>query len=215
MNQSYTQQAPLGKSNTPNVPSNNQRSNNKGPASSNSRNANTIDPMQIAKLVVQQIPQLQAFLPPQLVQPLMQQQPVYAQPAPQAAPAPVPVASAQTRSVPVNNPFSGSPQPAPAADPFSAAFTSSNPTTFTVQQSSAPVRVDCRIPDCGKPVHVDSQGFSSEYCSMKHREEAVSSGLVSPCIMCLELPQSEADYFCGRACREEALDKQLIRPQED
>ena len=39
-----------------------------------------------------------------------------------------------------------------------------------------------------------------------HRE-AVASGLVSPCIMCLVLPQSEADYFCSRACKEDSMNK--------
>jgi hypothetical protein len=78
-------------------------------------------------------------------------------------------------------------------------------------------------------VHVDSSGVMSEYCSMKHREyafcvlflylalavlihslldrEAVSLGLVPPCIMCLTRPQSDTDYFCGRDCREEAMSK--------
>lgn len=37
--------------------------------------------------------------------------------------------------------------------------------------------------------------------------EAVESGLVSPCIMCLTMPQSNVDHFCGRACREGALSK--------
>jgi len=27
--------------------------------------------------------------------------------------------------------------------------------------------------------------------------------------MCLAYPQSEADYFCSRACREESLNKNL------
>lgn len=48
---------------------------------------------------------------------------------------------------------------------------------------------------------------TSDYCSQRHREEAVTSGLVDPCIMCLMFPQSEKDYFCSRACREDALEK--------
>jgi hypothetical protein len=38
--------------------------------------------------------------------------------------------------------------------------------------------------------------------------EAVKTGLASPCIMCLTLPQSETDYFCGKVCREDANNKQ-------
>lgn len=37
--------------------------------------------------------------------------------------------------------------------------------------------------------------------------EAVTSGLISPCIMCLVLPQSDSDYFCSKACREESMNK--------
>jgi len=61
---------------------------------------------------------------------------------------------------------------------------------------------ECRIPGCGQPVHE-----TSEYCSTRHREEAVTSRLEEACIMCLKLPQTETDYFCGRICREEALSK--------
>ena len=93
--------------------------------------------------------------------------------------------------------------------------------------------LECFIPGCGKPVHVDAKGMkTSDYCSMRHREcvvffflllcylfkfhynsffffrrEAVASGLVSPCIMCLVLPQNETDYFCSRTCREESMNK--------
>ncbi|CAL1717320.1 unnamed protein product [Somion occarium] len=70
------------------------------------------------------------------------------------------------------------------------------------------VPVVCAIPGCEVPVHVDSNGVQiSEYCSMSHREEAVESGLVSPCVMCLTMPQSSTDYFCSRLCREEANHK--------
>jgi len=66
----------------------------------------------------------------------------------------------------------------------------------------------CLIPGCGKPVHVDENGMpASDYCSQRHRERAVNSGMVSPCIMCLSLPQGDADHFCSRLCREEALSK--------
>ncbi|KIM80427.1 hypothetical protein PILCRDRAFT_822558 [Piloderma croceum F 1598] len=78
------------------------------------------------------------------------------------------------------------------------------------QYGQAPVGPphDCLIPGCGKPVHVDENGIpASDYCSQRHREQAVNSGMVSPCIMCLSLPQGDIDHFCSRLCREEALSK--------
>jgi hypothetical protein len=37
--------------------------------------------------------------------------------------------------------------------------------------------------------------------------QAVNSGIAPACIMCLNLPQGDTDYFCSRMCREEALSK--------
>ena len=99
--------------------------------------------------------------------------------------------------------------------------------------------LECLIPGCGQPVHVDAKGVKvSEYCSMRHREcvfvfpffspgfsadpfrlddyrEAVSSGLVAPCIMCLTLPQSENDYFCSRLCREDSMNKPVEYDEDE
>jgi hypothetical protein len=50
-------------------------------------------------------------------------------------------------------------------------------------------------------------GFASANLVPPSLREAVSLGLASPCIMCLVLPQSETDYFCGRDCKEEAMNK--------
>jgi len=81
-------------------------------------------------------------------------------------------------------------------------------TTTSSQQATDDL--ECLIPGCGKPVHVDAKGLkASDYCSMRHREEAVVAGLAPPCIMCLALPQSESDYFCSAACREDALNKEI------
>ncbi|OBZ66186.1 hypothetical protein A0H81_13797 [Grifola frondosa] len=67
----------------------------------------------------------------------------------------------------------------------------------------------CLIPDCDQPAHVDANGIqTSDYCSRRDASsEAVDKNLAQPCIMCLEMPQSRVDHFCGRACREEALSK--------
>ncbi|KAF7312707.1 hypothetical protein MIND_00285400 [Mycena indigotica] len=168
----------------------------------------TIDPLQIAKLVAQHIPQVQNLM--------TAVGPVIGQAQPQSVP---PVASAappRAAPAPKNNPFvnngaSLAPKPAAAPVILPAASSLSTPSA----PNGAPLAVpDCLIPGCGQPVHVDvASGSISAYCSKKHREEAVTQGLVEPCIMCLALPQSDTDYFCGRECREEALNKNIQTPQ--
>jgi len=62
----------------------------------------------------------------------------------------------------------------------------------------------CRIPGCGKQVYGVGTMQQSEYCSKRHREEAVGLG-ADPCIMCKMLPRGSADHFCSQACRTAAL----------
>ncbi|KAF8896056.1 hypothetical protein BD779DRAFT_1608450 [Infundibulicybe gibba] len=169
----------------------------------------TIDPVHLAQLVAQQIPHVQALLAPALApqQPTNQNQAV-----PQAAPAPAPAGAAQPNTL-TNNPFVNiAAQVVPPLNTVIGTAAASSPQVPVAQSNisnqpgaSSPT---CLIPGCEKPVHVDVNGFkTSDYCSMRHREEAVMSGIASPCIMCLTLPQSEADYFCSKACRDESLNK--------
>ncbi|EED83245.1 predicted protein [Postia placenta Mad-698-R] len=65
----------------------------------------------------------------------------------------------------------------------------------------------CSLQSCSRPAHVNSDGSVSGYCTMNHREEAVTSGAVPGCIMCGKYPQSATDYFCSTTCREQALRK--------
>ncbi|KAJ4477500.1 hypothetical protein J3R30DRAFT_3703935 [Lentinula aciculospora] len=82
------------------------------------------------------------------------------------------------------------------------------PLRVQTQQPDPEEPGECLIPGCGQPAYVDAKGVkASAYCSMRHRQEAVDSGLASPCIFCLQLPQSETDYFCSKECREESLNK--------
>ncbi|RDB29285.1 hypothetical protein Hypma_014878 [Hypsizygus marmoreus] len=163
--------------------------------------------MQVAQFVAQQVPHVKALLAAMnAVQPPQQ-------------PAVAPVTQPQVQPAgPQNNPFL---QPNPFVQPQMQAQPQMNGTPAsglsnslgTAQHplSSAQPPADppeCLIPGCGKPVHVDAQGMkTSDYCSKRHREEAVESGVAEPCILCLTLPQSEKDYFCSRACREEAMKK--------
>jgi len=155
----------------------------------------TFDPVQLAKLVVQHIPQVQAMMAPAVQS---QAPPVAApsQSSPKAGPPPA-------AKPPRNNPFTN------FASKIQTLTTNSNdPALQSTQPDITQVLPECLIPGCGKPVHVDSSGSkTSEYCSKRHREQAVADGLVSPCIMCLTLPQSDTDYFCSRECREEAMNK--------
>lgn len=176
-----------------------------------------LDPVQIAKLVVSQMPQLQGLLNTGSTQ---------------QGPALNP-----SSNNPFLNPASAQPQthPAPANGIPSTHFSSSGNGVNSggypsgtgglglggfgnvpaYQQPAAGSGIvdaedlECLIPGCGKPVHVDAKGLkTSDYCSQRHRDEAVATGLVSPCIMCMIKPQSRKDYFCSRTCREESLNKQ-------
>lgn len=94
---------------------------------------------------------------------------------------------------------------APAAAPSNAkrAAKPGNPGI----QSLRVVPGTCAIPHCGKPVHTDKSGVKTNYCSIKHREEAVTLGLEAPCIMCKRYPQGDSDYFCSSSCRNQSLSK--------
>ncbi|KAF8910521.1 hypothetical protein CPB84DRAFT_1672686, partial [Gymnopilus junonius] len=196
------------------------------------------DPLQIAKLVVQHIPQVQALINPNgssgsagqtsvpTSQPIVTNP--FAGPTAQIVP---PSNVYNTGPGPVNNPFlnplgQGAYQAAPVtsqnATTNGAVYlaASSNPVPAAQQihisTQQTPDNLECLIPGCGQPVHVDAKGVkASDYCSMRHREEAVTSGLVSPCIMCLVMPQSDTDYFCSRACREESMNKETYYDEED
>jgi len=64
----------------------------------------------------------------------------------------------------------------------------------------------CRLKGCNNPVFVDKYTRQrSDYCSQRHREDAVSSKQVGPCIMCGVMPRSREDHFCSRTCRDAAL----------
>ncbi|KAJ7846151.1 hypothetical protein B0H13DRAFT_110933 [Mycena leptocephala] len=163
-----------------------------------------LDPIHLAKLVAQHIPQVAQHIP--------QVQSFLAAVVPAVVPAPAPPVAPAAPPVSTPMPAPANPQPKqPRNNPFlnTAAPASSGaaaPSANAVPQ--APLSpLECLIPGCGQPVHVDASGVMSDYCSKKHREEAVSSGLASPCIFCMTLPQSDTDYFCGRDCREEAMHK--------
>jgi hypothetical protein len=104
------------------------------------------------------------------------------------------VAPASTQSNNLNNPFldptnQAAYQIPTVAVPAQSAMT--NGAVHSVLASSNPPHVaqqlhistqpsaddlECFIPGCGKPVHVDAKGMkTSDYCSMRHREYVISS----------------------------------------
>lgn len=137
----------------------------------NAVNTSGLDPLQVAKLVIQQLP-----------------------PAQQA-----PLMLAVTAAVAL-------------AKGASAAFNNSNgqgATASAAQSHGSIVPAECALGGCTQPPFVDASGDTSEYCSARHREEAVQSGQATACIMCRKYPQHGSDDFCGRACRDEAASKGL------
>ncbi|KAF8072200.1 hypothetical protein FPV67DRAFT_925883 [Lyophyllum atratum] len=173
----------------------------KGNNSSNNQQPG-FNPAQVAQFVAQSVPQVKAFLAA-----------LNSAAAPQTAPQQlqqVPLAPAPQVVAPQNNPFLQPQAPVPMNGTPAASSSllfGTQPQPVSAQPAAAD-NTECLIPGCGKPVHVDSKGIkTSDYCSQRHREEAVSSGVAEPCILCLQMPQSEKDYFCSRACREEAMEK--------
>ncbi|KAJ3561709.1 hypothetical protein NP233_g10029 [Leucocoprinus birnbaumii] len=159
----------------------------KGASGNQQPAAGTIDPMQIAQLVAQHVPQIQSLLASAQGQGSSTSvsstsQPNGAQPATQA--------TTGIRSIPF---FLRGMKKA-----------KSKPNVSTKPSDDT----KCAIPGCKQSVYVDDEGTLSEFCSLRHREEAVKSGLREPCIMCLVLPQSDTDYFCSKACLEESMNKQ-------
>ncbi|KAG2138817.1 hypothetical protein BD769DRAFT_1699598, partial [Suillus cothurnatus] len=94
------------------------------------------------------------------------------------------------------------PTPAPPSRPVKTVHASLKQST-----SARPVTSTCLVPSCGKPSFVDRGGVKTDYCSTRHREEAVTLGLVPGCIMCQRYPQTGTDYFCSAACRNQSMTK--------
>jgi len=118
--------------------------------------------------------------------------------------APVPPSNfPQQSTLAPNNPNANLPQQ--SGGPGPGANNNAIPTSVPGQVQTA-MPTTCRLTGCGNPVYTDATyNHTSEYCSKRHREEAVTTGQVQPCIMCLKMPRSNADHFCSKVCREGAL----------
>ncbi|KAH9975493.1 hypothetical protein BGW80DRAFT_1297337 [Lactifluus volemus] len=71
-------------------------------------------------------------------------------------------------------------------------------TSPTLDESS------CMIPGCQRPVYVDADGNKSNFCSHRHRRDAVRTGLADACLRCKEMPTIEVggkqSDFCSKRC---------------
>ncbi|KAF7374360.1 hypothetical protein MSAN_00320000 [Mycena sanguinolenta] len=169
-----------------------------------------LDPIQLAKLVAQHIPQVAQHIPQvqSLLAAVTPSQPAAQAPPPVSAPNPAPAPANPQPKPPRNNPFLNTKQP-PAPNAPAAPVSSGT--------AAAPER-QRRSPGPGAAVGVSHPRKHREYAFyvpylllavLIHslNREAVASGIVPPCIMCLTLPQSDTDYFCSKNCREEAMTK--------
>ncbi|KAI4527312.1 hypothetical protein K525DRAFT_232303 [Schizophyllum commune Loenen D] len=139
-------------------------------------NSNGLDPLQVAKLVIQQLP-----------------------PA-QQAPLMLALTAATALAKGASAAFNG-------GNGSSAATSQNAQTHGSIATATFPA--ECALAGCNQPVFVDSNGDTGEYCSARHREEAVQTGQATACIMCRKYPQHGNDDFCGRACRDDAAQKGL------
>jgi hypothetical protein len=143
----------------------------------------------VTELVAQHIPQVQAMLGnPAAQASAPPSQPVHTNPfsGPTAQ-----VVPPTTHAAPVNNPFLnpvGQQQQSayPNAQAASGGAMTNGAVVTSLGASSKPqgaqqllhnstqqpaVNLECLIPGCGNPVHVDAKGVKvSEYCSTRHRE---------------------------------------------
>ncbi|KAH8832442.1 hypothetical protein DL96DRAFT_1704509 [Flagelloscypha sp. PMI_526] len=101
-----------------------------------------------------------------------------------------------------------------AVDAFSQDSThrdiSNMPQRFVVEEKEvsrwiSPPEVSGKDCDCSDCVpHSKHAGKKSKHPNSKVQSTGIDKTL---CIMCQKRPQSRADYFCGTACRQEALNK--------
>jgi len=130
----------------------------------------------ITELVAQHIPQVQAMFTPPSNQAVA---PTFGGPSAQVMPA-----STQSTNPFLNPAYQISPAAVPPQNVVTNgavhSVASSNPLPVAQQlhistQPSAD-DLECFIPGCGKPVHVDAKGMkTSDYCSTRHREYVHSS----------------------------------------
>ncbi|CAL1710597.1 unnamed protein product [Somion occarium] len=78
---------------------------------------------------------------------------------------------------------------------------SSVPRDDTDEEASSEV---CALAGCSRPTFVDRNGGPSEYCSQRHRREAVGNGEAEACLMCREWPRTlvagKRSDFCSLRC---------------
>ncbi|EPS93927.1 hypothetical protein FOMPIDRAFT_1135248 [Fomitopsis schrenkii] len=76
--------------------------------------------------------------------------------------------------------------------------------------SPAPTSSICKLPRCNKPAFIGPDGVPSEYCSNRHRLDAVRGGKAEACLFCWKYPKSRINGklsdFCSKKCSEDTFD---------
>jgi len=83
------------------------------------------------------------------------------------------------------------------------------PANLRTTRSPTPEGNSCMIPGCRNAVYIDADGNETEFCSHRHRRDAVHAGLADACLHCKEMPTVEIggkqSDFCSKRCSTAAL----------
>jgi len=72
----------------------------------------------------------------------------------------------------------------------------------------------CKLAGCQNTVYVGGDGIASQFCSNRHRREAVQNGRADACLMCRKLPKAiiggKQSDFCSNSCRNRVISQAPI-----
>ncbi|CCM01087.1 uncharacterized protein FIBRA_03135 [Fibroporia radiculosa] len=90
-------------------------------------------------------------------------------------------------------------------------YRASDASERTPRSSPAPVETGilCKLAGCKALVHVGKDGFPGEFCSNKHRLDAIKAGKAEACLFCTKWPKAMVNGrlsdFCSKACSQDTL----------
>ncbi|GBE87733.1 hypothetical protein SCP_1104100 [Sparassis crispa] len=90
------------------------------------------------------------------------------------------------------------------------AFRSGTPVPMSPRASPAPSGNSiCRLPGCRRRVWTGRDGIPSQFCSNRHRRDAVRTGNAEGCLLCNQLPKAVVNGkltdFCSKTCSLDAI----------
>lgn len=82
-------------------------------------------------------------------------------------------------------------------------------TAITRSPSVSASSAVCRTSSCNLPVYVGADGTASQWCSHRHREQALRDGSTEACLFCRKFPKAlvnnEMSEYCSRKCGQAAM----------